>query len=80
MPHGNLNLRGSRKCSVEVTFNDMTSLSNFIKIFQLAQKLLGSIFHPPGDISSMEKSGGMISTGKTDSSPELCGNPTSTVI
>jgi hypothetical protein len=32
---------GIRKYSVEVTFNDMTSLLNFTKIYQLVQKLLG---------------------------------------
>jgi hypothetical protein len=32
---------GIRKYRVEVTFNGMTSLLNFIKIYQLVQKLLG---------------------------------------
>jgi hypothetical protein len=32
---------GIRKYGVEVTFNSMTSLLNFIKIYQLVQKLLG---------------------------------------
>jgi hypothetical protein len=32
---------GLKKYSFEVTFNGMTSLLNFIKIYQLVQKLLG---------------------------------------
>jgi hypothetical protein len=32
---------GIKKYGVEVTFNGMTSLPNFIKIYQLVQKLLG---------------------------------------
>jgi hypothetical protein len=32
---------GIKKYGVEVTFNGMTPLPNFIKIYQLVQKLLG---------------------------------------
>jgi hypothetical protein len=32
---------GLKKYGIEVTFNGMTSLLNFIKIYQLVQKLLG---------------------------------------
>jgi hypothetical protein len=32
---------GIKKYGVEVTFNGMTSLLNFIKIYQFVQKLLG---------------------------------------
>jgi hypothetical protein len=32
---------GLKKYGVEVTFNGMTSLLTFIKIYQLVQKLLG---------------------------------------
>jgi hypothetical protein len=33
---------GIKKYGVDVTFNGMTSLLNFIKIYQLVQKLLGA--------------------------------------
>jgi hypothetical protein len=32
---------GIKKCGIEVTFNGMTSLLNFIKIYQLVQTLMG---------------------------------------
>jgi hypothetical protein len=40
-------IHGITNYGVEVTFNDMTSLPNFIKIYQLVQKLMGLL--SPGD-------------------------------
>jgi hypothetical protein len=39
---------GLKKYGVEVIFNGMTSLLNFIKIFQLVQKLLGGDIQTDG--------------------------------
>jgi hypothetical protein len=40
---------GTKKYGVEVTFNGMTSLLNFIKIYQLVQTLLGGHTHRQTD-------------------------------
>jgi hypothetical protein len=45
---------GINKYGVKVTFNGMTSLLNFIKIYQLVQKLLGGhIDRQSGDLISL---------------------------
>jgi hypothetical protein len=44
---------GIKKYGVEVTFNGMTSLLNFIKIYQLVQKLLGGTDRQTGDLTSL---------------------------
>jgi hypothetical protein len=46
---------GIRKYGIKVTFNGMTSLLNFIKIYQLVQKLLG------GDTQTDRQTGDLIS-------------------
>jgi hypothetical protein len=46
---------GIKKYDVEVIFNGMTSLLNFIKIYQLVQKLLG------GDTQTDRQDGDLIS-------------------
>jgi hypothetical protein len=44
---------GIKKYGVEVTFNGMTSLLNFIKIYQLVQKLLGGTHRQTADLISL---------------------------
>jgi hypothetical protein len=40
--------------STEVIFNGMTSLLNFIKIYQLVQKLIGQTHRQEGDLISLQ--------------------------
>jgi hypothetical protein len=44
---------GIKKYGVEVIFNGMTSLPNFIKIYQLVQTLLGGTHRQDGDLVSL---------------------------
>jgi hypothetical protein len=44
---------GINKYGVEVTFNGITSVLNFIKIYQLVQKLLGGTLRQTGDLISL---------------------------
>jgi hypothetical protein len=46
-------LHGIKKYGIEVIFNGMTSLLNFIKICQLVEKLLGGTDSQTGDLISL---------------------------